>query len=390
MIAFQQNRITSIDFLKGLVMVVMALDHTRDYFHASAFIYNPSDPLQTTIPIFLTRFITHFCAPIFSLLAGISAFMVGKRKPVNELSAFLFKRGLWLVIIELTIVNFAWCFDIYFRMNGVAVIWSLGISMIVLAALVRLPAKAILLFSCVVIFGHNLLDTIHFPGNIWWSLLHEPAVFKPWSNYSFSVDYPIIPWVGVMSLGYCLGPLFDSTVAAEKRKKILRNTGIASFMLFLIVRGINNYGDTEPWVKYDTLTQTLFSFFNPDKYPPSLDYLLLTLGPAFIFLAYAEKIKGTAVNFFTIFGRVPFFYYIIHLFAIHALAMLTAQLTGFGWRSMVLDLWLTENPALKDYGFPLIVVYAVWIVVIVSLYPMCKKFDVYKMNNKKKWWLSYL
>jgi uncharacterized membrane protein len=390
MTSLTKTRIESIDLLKGLVMVIMALDHTRDYFHASAFIYNPTDPVLTSLPIFFTRWITHFCAPVFFFLAGISAFFVGKKKVTSELSEFLIKRGLWLVFIEMTIVNFAWYFDIQFRTPGLLVIWSLGISMLVLAALVHLPRNVILIFSCLLIFGHHLLDTIHFDGNILWSIIHKSGVFILSDSYKLYVDYPIIPWIAVMSLGYCFGELYNQSFDSYKRKRILNIIGVSAIVLFLILRGSNIYGDPIKWVQFNTLSKTLMSIMATSKYPPSLSFLLMTLGPAFIFLANTENLKGRVVSFFGTFGRVPFFYYILHLYLIHTIAMIVAQVSGFGWNNMILTDWVTAIPTLKGYGFGLWFVYLMWVVVIVLLYPLCKKFDNYKMNHKKKWWLSYL
>ena len=383
-------RIGSLDLLKGLVMVVMALDHIRDYFHAPAFLYDPTDPMHTSIPIFFTRWITHYCAPTFCFLAGTSAFLVGIRKSKKELSAFLLKRGLWLVFIEMTIVNFAWYFNVHFNSPGLLVIWSLGISMIALAGLIHLPRTFILIFSIVLIFGHNLLDNTHFEGNYLWAILHEESTFKYSDTFRLYVAYPVIPWIAVMSLGYCFGVLYDRSFDAGKQKKILNIIGFSSIALFFILRGINIYGNPTKWIQYDTFSQTLISFLNPAKYPPSLLYLLMTLGPALVFLANAEHLKGRLVNFFSTFGRVPFFYYILHLYLIHILAMAAAQLTGFGWQKMILPDWIGYIPELRGYGFSLWIVYLVWVVVILSLYPLCKKFDRYKFSHKEKWWLSYL
>jgi len=383
-------RIESIDLLKGLVMVIMALDHIRDYFHYSAFYFDPTDPNQSTLPIFFTRFITHFCAPTFCFLAGTSAFMVGKRKSKSELSGFLLKRGLWLIFIEMTIVNFAWYFDVYFRTPGLLVIWSLGISMIVLAGLIHLPRKVILAFSILLIIGHNLLDTVHFKDNVIWAILHEFAFFKISDSVTFIVGYPIIPWIAVMALGYYFGAFYDNSIDAQKRKKLFNTIGILAIFFFVILRFSTIYGDPVLYKDYGSLSKDLISFLNPSKYPPSLDYLLMTLGVAFLLLANAEKLKGKVVDFFSTFGRVPFFYYILHLYLIHLLALLFAELSGYGWKSMILEYWVTESPKLKGYGFPLWVVYAVWIFVIVCLYPVCKRYDHYKQSHKEKWWLSYL
>lgn len=385
-----QKRILSLDLLKGLVMVIMALDHVRDYFHYSAFLFDATDPEQTTWPIFFTRFITHFCAPAFSFLAGISAFMIGKRKPLNELSGFLIKRGLWLVFIEIIIMSFAWKFDVHFRHIGLQVIWSLGISMIVLAGLIHLSKKVILIFSLLIIFGHNLLDNIHFDGNFLWAMLHERQLFEWTDGYYVNLAYPLIPWIAVMSLGYCFGPLYDSSFEVERRKQILNSLGLGGLALFSILIVINIYGDPVKWTNYGDISKTLMSIFNISKYPPSLLYLLVTLGCSFLFLASAEKLKGKAVNFFCVFGRVPFFYYIIHIYLIHILAAFAAYFTGFGWKALVLPTFITRVETLKGYGFNLVTVYLVWILVIVLLYPLCKKFDNYKQSHKEKWWLSYL
>lgn len=390
MTTITKSRIESIDLLKGLVMVIMALDHIRDYFHYSAFYFDPTNPTQSTLPIFFTRFITHFCAPTFCFLAGTSAFMVGKRKSKSELSSFLIKRGLWLVFIEMTIVNFGWYFDIYFKSPGLLVIWSLGISMIVLSALVHLPRKIILLFSSVLIVGHNLLDNVHYDGNVFWAILHEFAFFKITDGVEFVVGYPIIPWIAVMALGYYFGAFYDKSYNGEKRKKLFNVIGISILVAFVIFRFYNLYGEPVLYKDYDTLAKDLISFFNPSKYPPSLLYLLMTLGAAILFLANTEKLKGKVVDFFCTFGRVPFFYYILHLYLIHLIALIFAEFSGFGWRIMILEDWVTETQTLKGYGFPLWVVYTVWIFVIVLLYPICKKFDTYKQTHKEKWWLSYL
>ena len=388
--SLSRPRIESIDLLKGLVMVIMALDHTRDYFHSSAFLFDPTDPTQTSLILFFTRWITHFCAPAFSLLAGISAFMVGRRKTTDQLSGFLFKRGLWLILIDLTIVNFAWYFDIQFRSLNLFVISSLGISMIVLAGLIYLPRKFILLFSLILIFGHDLLDHIHFPGNILWSVLHEFSPFKISDSLQINIGYPLIPWIAVMSLGYYFGSLYDTSYDPLKRKKLFNSIGIAAILAFIIVRWINIYGDPLGWKQYDTVTKSLISFLNPNKYPPSLLYLLMTLGVVFLILANSEKLSGRVVRFFSVFGRVPFFYYVIHLYVIHLTALVFAQLSGFGWQKLILPGWISEQPGLKGYGFDLWVVYLVWIALIASLYPLCKRFDNYKTNHKEKWWLSYL
>ncbi len=390
MTAITKTRIESIDLLKGLVMVIMALDHVRDYFHYSAFMFDPADPTQSTLPIFFTRWVTHFCAPAFSFLAGLSAFMVGKRKTQNQLSAFLLKRGIWLVFIELTIVGFAWYFDFQFRTFGLLVIWSLGISMIVLAALIHLPRTYILIFSLLLICCHNLFDNVHFSGNVLWSIVHEQVFYKLSDNTQLLIGYPIVPWIAVMALGYYFGALFDKSFDDNKRKKVFNIIGVIAITVFIVLRLTNLYGDPKPFKQYDTLSQDVISFLNPSKYPPSLLYLLMTLGATFLFLANAEKLKGRIVNFFCTFGRVPFFYYILHLYLIHVMALNFAQISGWGWQKFILSTWVGREPNMKGYGFSLWVVYVVWIGTILLLYPLCKRFDKYKQIHKEKWWLSYL
>jgi uncharacterized membrane protein len=383
-------RIESIDLLKGLVMVVMALDHTRDYFHASSFLFDPADPERTTWAIYFTRWITHFCAPAFSFLAGISAFMVSRRKTTHELAGFLLKRGLWLIFIELTIVNFGWFFDPGFHSPSLIVIWALGVSMIVLSGLVYLPRNIILIFSCLLIFGHDLLNGMHLGRTIAGAMLHGGGFFEFANGYHLSVGYPVVPWIAIMSLGYYFGSFYGADVNAAWRKRLFNVIGITAIILFFVMRWINCYGDPLPWKHYDAFSKNVFSFMNPNKYPPSLLYTLMTLGVTFLFLANSETLKGKAVRFFSTFGRVPFFYYIIHLYIIHLLALIAAEISGVGWRLMILPDWVTDLPALKGYGFDLWVVYLVWIAVIALAYPLCVKFDRYKTNNKDKAWLSYL
>lgn len=387
MTTLKKNRIESVDLLKGIVMVLMAIDHTRDYFYQSPNVFDLTDPAHATLPIYFSRWITHFCAPIFSFLAGISAFMVGRRKSKNELSVFLIKRGLWLVFMELTIISFAWYFDTQFRNFDLAVIWCLGISMIFLAAIIHLPRNLILIFSCVLIVGHNAFDSVHFKDNLLWSILHEFDSFKISETHQLNIFYPIIPWIGVMALGYYFGSFYSQSFDATKRRKLFNRIGIGAIVLFLIIRWTNIYGDPSAWQKYDTTAQTIMSFLNVTKYPPSLLYLLLTLGVAFVFLANTENVAGKVVDFFTIFGRVPFFYYILHLYLIRIIGIILAELSGYDWRILIQTSFEID---LKGFGYSLGIVYLIWAGIILLLYPLCKKFDSYKQSHKEHWWLSYL
>ncbi len=389
-----RKRIYSIDLLRGLVMIIMALDHVRDYFHADAFLYDPLDLEKTNVILFFTRWITHFCAPVFVFLAGTSAFLSGQRKTKKELSLFLLKRGLWLVFIELFITNFGWNFAITFPTILFIVIWALGISMIILAALIHLPTTFILITGILLVAGHNLLDGIHFTGNNWpafgWSLLHEPNFFT-WQGRLVFIGYPVIPWIGVMALGYCLGQLYTTDFDPNRRRKILLVISAAAIGLFILLRLTNFYGDSSPWSRQQSVFFSFLSFLNTSKYPPSLLYILMTLGPAVLFLAFTERTNHAFAKWVSVYGRVPMFYYLVHIYLIHLLAMIFSEIfTVFDWRNWILQQPLWFNDALKGYGYSLGIVYLVWLFVVIALYPLCKKYDRYKQNHKEKWWLSFL
>ena len=389
------NRITSIDLLRGIVMIIMALDHTRDYFHADAFFYDPTNLTQTNAAVFFTRWITHFCAPTFVFLSGTSAFLMSQRKSKKELAGFLLTRGLWLIFLEISVINFGWYFDINFtNLFDLSVFWALGGSMIALAGLIFLPTPLILVIGIVLILGHNLLDNIHVPGNdmeaYGWSLLHDSKGGFIILGKNSVVAYPILPWIGVMASGYCLGSLYSKSVTVVKRKKTLVILGVLSIVLFIVIRFINIYGDLVPWSVQGTSAFTIMSFLNVTKYPPSLLFVLMTLGPALLFLAFAEKPLNRFTLIISTFGRVPLFYYLLHLYMIHLLGMLAAEFTGYDWSDMVLSTWVTEYPGLDGYGFHLGIVYLIWIGIIIVLFPLCKWYDRYKTAHKEKGWLSYL
>ena len=390
----QQKRITSIDLLRGLVMIIMALDHTRDYFHAGAFVNDPTDLHKTTLVLFFTRWVTHFCAPVFILLAGTSAFISGQKKTKKELSSFLLKRGLWLIFLGLTILNFGWYFDPHFSFINLQVIWALGACMVFLSGLIYLPGKIILITGLVLVIAHNLLDDVHVPGNnasaFAWSILHEKHLFT-FGNFNINVMYPLLPWIGWISLGYCMGNLYVLRVNEGFRKGMLICLSSTSLVLFVIMRIINIYGDPSPWAVQHNVTFSLLSFINVTKYPPSLDYLLITGGIALFFLAFAENISNRFTKIVSTYGRVPMLYYIVHIYIIHLLALPAAAIQGYDWTVMThFSNGLHAEEGLKNYGFNLGQVYLIWIAVVVSLYPLCKWYDKYKSTHKEKWWLSYL
>lgn len=386
------SRIESIDLLRGIVMIIMALDHARDYFNRDAYLYDPTDMTQTNAFLFFTRWITHFCAPIFMFLAGTAAFLYGLKKGEKAASFFLLTRGIWLIFVELFIVTLGWTFNVHFTFYILQVIWAFGVAMIILAAIVRLPRPAQLSIAIVLIAGHNLLDTIHVAGNglpaVAWSFLHEFHFFG-YTGFSFVIGYPILPWAGLITLGYYLGGLYAPGITPHRRKKLLTRLGLAFIAGFIVIRAANGYGDPNPW---STAHHPLLSFFNVTKYPPSLDYILMTVGPALLFLAVAERPLNAFTAKIVVYGRVPFFYYLIHIYLLHGLAVIAAMLQGYPAADMTnFTNWVTANPQLKGYGFGLGVVYAVWIAIVIALYPLCRRFDAYKRSHQaQKPWLSYL
>ncbi|HTH57104.1 MAG TPA: heparan-alpha-glucosaminide N-acetyltransferase domain-containing protein [Cyclobacteriaceae bacterium] len=386
-------RIESIDLLRGIVMIIMAIDHVRDYFHADAFLFNPTDLSRTSTVLFFTRWITHFCAPVFVFLAGTSAYLVGIRKGKAELSAFLFKRGIWLIVLEFTVINFSWFFNVHFSFIALTVICALAMGMILLSVAIYLPFRAMVIVGLILVAGHNLFDGLRLPNESSlveiYSVLFRPYVFQL-GHFTVFTGYPILPWAGVMLLGYCFGSLYTPSVDAAQRKKILVRLGVAAIVTFIVVRFINAYGDPFRWEPQSSAFYTFLSFINVTKYPPSLFYILATLGPAFLFLAWAEKIKGRISRYVVALGRVPMFFYIVHIYAIHLLALIAALATGFTLSDMTFTTWITDSPNLKGYGFSLGFVYLVWLAIVLGLYPLCLWYERYKTAHKEKWWLSYL
>ncbi len=386
-------RIESIDILRGLVMVLMALDHTRDYFHYGSFLGDPTNLATTTPFLFFTRFMTNYCAPVFVFLAGTSAFLYGSKKTKLVLFKFLFTRGIWLIFLEITLNNLIWTFDFAHDKLILQVIWAIGFSMVCLSFLIFLPKKAIIIVGIILVAGHNLLDGIVFEStsfkSIIWYLLHQQhrIPLQPFKLVVF--HYPVIPWVGLMALGYCFGTFYLKEFDVLLRKKWLLILGIGSIVFFFILRGTNVYGNLLPWSIQKNTTFTILSFFNITKYPPSLAYLLITMGPSFLFLYSIENYKNKITDFFMVFGRVPLYFYFIHVLVIHALAIIGILIFGGNWHDLIGD-GARWSPNLVTYGYSLFVVYMVWLSVIALLYIPCKKYMNYKANNKDKWWLSYL
>ena len=400
-----KRRIDSIDLLRGIVMVIMMLDHTRDFIHNAALQFDPTDLSRTNVALFFTRWITHYCAPVFVFLAGTGAYLqLARGKSKAELSRFLVTRGIWLIVLELTIVKLGVFFNPDIRFFGfLQVIWVIGVSMIVLAALIYLPKSVIAAFGLLMVALHNLLDTIrvagwHGPGTPTpplteklWILLHQAFSGFPILGDNtpvIAVIYPLVPWVGVMAVGYVFGALYQ--LDAQRRRRLLLIIGGAATLLFVIIRAINLYGDPSQWSQQKNFVFTVLSFVNTTKYPPSLLFLLMTLGPAILALVLFESItsEGPLRRFFVTFGRVPLFFYLLQWYTAHVIAIVLHL--AFGKPVS----WLWRSPA--DFGQPppgvgfnLAVVYVAWIAGVLLLYPLCKWFAGVK-QRRRDWWLSYL
>jgi uncharacterized membrane protein len=364
----------------------MALDHVRDYVHAASFVSDPTDPATTNLALYLTRWVTHFCAPTFSFLAGVSVWMQARNKTKAQLSGFLVTRGLWLIGLELVVENFAWNWN--FPSWALMVLWSLGAGMIALAALIHLPRRAVLVIAVLILGLHNLLDGIRpeaFGGLAWiWRLLHGPP--GPMGG-GFFILYPILPWIGVISLGYGLGGLFD--LPAERRATVLLRLGAAMILTFIVLRWLNLYGDPRPWSVQAEPLRTAFSFFNLTKYPPSLDFVLATLGPIFLLLPALERLKGRAAEMLLTYGRVPLFFFILHIWLAHALVTVVGMAMGFPFQTFV-GIIADNTPMVQaHWGFGLWAAYLLWIAVLMIMYPLCRWWGQVKAS-RKAWWLSYL
>ena len=380
-------RLDSIDILRGIVMILMALNHVRDFFTNVRF--DPLDLSQTNVELFFTRWITHFCAPVFVFLAGTGAFLsMGRGKSKTDVTKFLLSRGLWLIVLEHTLVRLGWSFGFDYSLLIGQVIWALGWSMVFLSFLIYIPMKGLITVSVIMIFTHNLFDSItpeQFGFFSWlWNILHYGDAIDLGNGYYFLAAYPLIPWIGVMSAGYCFGAIYK--MEAEKRKRILFWLGLGLTLIFILLRFIDFYGDYNKWASQKNLIFTLLDFIDTTKYPPSLLYLLMTLGPSILLLSFMEKISVPGKSFFIVFGRVPLFYYLLHVPVIHLLAVLIAIATGVNPDFMFNSFsffWET------DWGYSLVVVYFVWVVVVIALYPVCSLYKNLK-DQRKYMWLSYL
>jgi uncharacterized membrane protein len=389
-----KQRIESIDLLRGLVMIIMALDHTRDFFHRDGLTGNPLDPATTTPILYFTRWITHLCAPTFVFLSGLSAWLQHRRKSTAELSRFLISRGLWLILLEVTVITLGITADIHFGVFVLQTIWSIGISMVILGLLIWLPFPVLLSIGVLIVVGHNLLDYAEAAREgkvpVWWSFLHRPTFIPLTAKHGILLFYPFLSWAGLMILGYCCGKIFTTT-GIEQRKKILLSMGAGALVFFILLRLTNSYGNPGSWSKQASPLQTFYSFMDVQKYPPSLLFICATIGCSLIFLGLCKNAKGKFAEVIKVYGRVPFFYYILHFYLLQTINII--DYLGRG-HSVAEGMKGVPNIPFKfeviGEGYNLFTVYAIWLAVVIALYPLCRWYDRYKMAHKEKWWLSYL
>src|SRR6476469_8671757 len=390
------TRLLSIDALRGLVMVIMALDHVRDFFHADAMAFSPTDLSRTTTVLFFTRWITHFCLPVFMFAAGMGVYLYGRSHTRGQLSRFLWTRGLWFIALELTVMQFAYNFNFFWRfLILLLILWIFGICMLAMAALVYVPMRWLAALSLSVILLHNCLDGIRaqqFGSAAWaWNLLHQPGVI-PVAGKMALVTYTFLPWIAVMAAGFCFGRMFQ--LEPDARRRIMLKLGLAMMLAFIALRAVNHYGDPAPWTHQKSALFTVLSFLHCTKYPGSLDFLLMTLGPALLVLAWFDRLAFKPANPLVVFGRVPMFYFILHFYLIHALAVLAAWLRyGNSAARFVYNPLPSMGGPTKlfpaNFGYNLWTAYGVWLLVLVLLYPVCRWFANMKAT-RRDWWLSYL
>jgi uncharacterized membrane protein len=391
----EKARISSIDLVRGMVMVIMALDHTRDFFHQGSLGNSDPTDMATTTPVFFfTRWITHFCAPSFVMLAGTSIFLNSQKKSKKDLSMFLLTRGFWLILLEVVVIRFSFFFNLYYDITIFQVIWVIGGSMVCMAALIHLSNKIILGLGLLIVFGHNLTDSIQlnaenalFPV---WAFLHQTGFIAITEGVNLFVFYPLLPWLGIMLLGYSLGRIFTKEFDRERRRQLLFLIGGIAILLFIIIRASNMYGDPAPWAAQKNFVFTLMSFINCTKYPPSLLYTLMTLGPVLIILALLEKSDVRFFKPFVVFGRVPLFYYILHFYLIHAVSLFFfMRQTGKSFSDIDFHFGRSFGGLTSEGGFSLGITYIFWISIVVFLYPLCNWYNRYKSTHSNRW-LSYL
>ncbi len=387
-------RIASIDIMRGIVMVIMALDHTRDFYHHATGVFDPTDLTKTNPALFFTRIITHFCAPTFVFLSGMSAYISSQRKSLKELSLFLLTRGLWLIVLEFTVVRFGLVFNLYYDFIIFQVIWVIGASMIVLAGLIYLGQRAVLAIGLILVFGHNLLDTFQLGpedgGYMAWLIIQQSGFVATGPEKFYLIAYPLLPWLGIMLTGYGVGFIYNRTFDNSSRKKILMYSGLTSIFIFVVLRYTNLYGDLSSWSTQKNMMFTLMSFVNVTKYPVSLQYTLMTLGPVLIVMSWMENLKTNFLEPMRIIGRVPLFYYILHFYVIHFTSLCVYMIiSDISWSDIDFHFSKGFGGIPAGTGYALGWVYVAWISIVVALYPLCRWYHYYK-STRQHWWLGYL
>ncbi len=386
------KRIESIDIIRGLVMIIMALDHVRDLMHINSITQSPTDLVTTSPILFFTRWITHLCAPIFVFLAGTSAYISLKNKNnISETRKHLLKRGLWLIIVEFTFVNFAIFFDIRFHTLLFEVIACIGFGFIILSLILKLSSKQLGIIGLLIIFLHNLFTLVPFVQTSIIKTILTPlfsiTAIPLFAGKVFVMGYPPIPWLGIMLVGFASGPYFE--MAYEKRNKIFIKLGLSSLLLFIIIRFFNVYGDSLQWTSQKNALFTFLSFMNITKYPPSLIFCLATLGVMFLLLASAENFTKQFKRIALVYGRVPLFYFVVHFYLIHLITIAVLCLQGFHWSQFEFATGTFGRPKGIESGVPLWAIYIIWLFVIIAMYKPCLWFGQYKATHKK-WWLKYV
>lgn len=382
------KRILSIDFTRGLVMILMVLDHVRDFMHIDSVIHNPTDLSTTTIGVFLTRIVTYICAPVFVFLAGSSAYLSLQNSSDKKKAAkFLFKRGLWLILLEFTIINFGIWFDFGFHLYLFQVIAAIGLGFIVLSFLFRFPTKMIGGLGLLIIFTHNLISLIPLAeGSALKSILaplFSTTAIPIFDKTTLVIGYPPIPWIGILLAGFGLGMLFNRP--QNERKSIFLKIGLISATLFFVLRFFNLYGDPTPWSVQKSASFTVLSFINVTKYPPSLLYCCATLGLMFVVLSFAERFENKLTRFVSTYGKTPMFFYLIHWYIVHPLLFVILFIQGFSWNEMDFASGTFGRPKGVTSGIELWMVYLIWIAVVLLLYYPCKRFGEYKALHKSLW-----
>lgn len=385
------SRIKSIDIVRGIVMVIMALDHIRDLIHVESLTKDPTD-LDTTTPIlFLTRWITHLCAPTFVFLSGVSAYLSMQREnSLKKSRKFLIVRGAWLLVLEFTIVNFGIWFDVHFRVFLFQVIGAIGLGFIALGTLLSCHTRVVGLIGLAIIVSHNLLPVFPFPDDsileLVLSPLFQPGLFALGEKSNLLIGYPPVPWIGILFLGFWFGQLFE--LSYDHRKRLLFVFGGSFILLFAIMRAINWYGDPSPWAIQENMLFTILSFINVTKYPPSLLFDLLMLGLMFLLLGFAERLKGKVADIISVYGEVPLFYYLLHWYIIHSILFMVLFAQGFSLSDF--EFGFNFGRPGEPSGLSLLGVYLLWVGVIVLLYPICRWYGDYKRRNREKKWLRFL